>query len=207
MELNPCELIMRKGLFFYFIFSRFFTFIYQLLKAGADSRDLDFSGSPPLSIAAGVCSSSRSTHIVQSLLEGGADPNVYNLEGFLPLHKACTVPGDMGIVKALLNAGTLVNTPCPGAEFQLPVHLAAHQGHGEALRALTAVGGCLLEEKAKATRFRCVGRLLLDKNGDCRDARRTLAWERRICFVFEFSAPVFASFRLNVWHEVCIDTF
>ena len=71
------------------------------------------------------------------LLEGGADPNLYTLEGYMALEMAAG-GGHVDCVEALIQAGAQVNG------FRLAgrnaVHFAAQQGQLEAVRTLLRFG-------------------------------------------------------------------
>ncbi|CAM9855179.1 unnamed protein product [Laminaria digitata] len=123
--------------------------VAALVKAGADVTARTPEGLGPLSVIAGIASNPDSADIVRSLLEGGAKPDAFCVvDGFMPLHTACAAGGDAGVVQALLAGKAGINSPCPGEDFLLPLHLAAKNGHAEAARAIATTPGCRLDEKA-----------------------------------------------------------
>ena len=75
---------------------------------------------------------------VRSLLEGGADPNLAQGDGFTALH-AAAMEGHTGVVEALLEKGAEVGATTRIGAYT-PLHLASRGGHGSVVRALLEKG-------------------------------------------------------------------
>lgn len=117
--------------------------------AGANPHFRGINGELPLTLAALHRSTSKSTSIVEALLQAGADPNAYSLRGIPILHTACgAVGGDGSMVKLLIEAGAGVNAPSPGDDFVTPLHEAARCNNAPAARILTNMNLCKLNIQA-----------------------------------------------------------
>lgn len=102
------------------------------LAAGADAN-FNRSGTPILiqAIIGG------NEEIVQDLISAGADVNLGNRRGWLPVHEAARRGLDK-IIPLLAKAPmAFLEMDCDG---ELPLHLAASEGHAGALRALLDAG-------------------------------------------------------------------
>lgn len=114
----------------------------------------------PLTLAVSKRSNPKSTSIVRALLEAGANPNAYSLEGVQIIHDACRAGGDGLTVKLLLQAGAGLNAPCPGEDFMTPLHIAARSNYVAAVNLLASMDNCKLNSHAATpSRFvhLCIG--------------------------------------------------
>ena len=97
---------------------------------------LDAYGQTPLDLAA-TTGSREHTHVVQRLLEQGADPNLYNDNHSSPLHEASSI-GLLEVVRLLLSYGAKVDAKnCKG---RTPFQEAASKGHHEITKLLLEHG-------------------------------------------------------------------
>lgn len=134
----------------------------QLLQGGANPNAHALSGNHPLTIAVRAPSNHGSASIVRYLLEAGANPNMFSVDGIPVLHDACIAGGDGEIADLLLKAGVGVNSPCPGRDFLNPLHIAAIYGNVAIVRELIKVNGCKLDVQAP-TPTRCDCRRSCDR--------------------------------------------
>jgi len=79
---------------------------------------------------------------VAELLQAGADPNVADEDGRLPLH-AAVFAGSAEVVRYILEARADANLAETEREGVLPLELAACQGHVEALKLLVESGAAV----------------------------------------------------------------
>lgn len=106
--------------------------VREALGAGADAN-FNRSGTPVL-IQAVI---TGNPEIVQALIEAGADVNLGNRRGWLPVHEASR-RGLASIIPLLAKAPmAFLEMDCDG---ELPLHLAAAAGHATTLRALLDAG-------------------------------------------------------------------
>jgi hypothetical protein len=77
--------------------------------------------------------------VVEKLLALGVDPNVLDTGGHSPLYRAAGVNGDAAVVRALVDAGGIVDQ-AGGVSRSTPLHVAARFGNVAVAAALLAAG-------------------------------------------------------------------
>lgn len=113
----------------------------KLLASGADPNEKTENNRPPLYLAI----SQGHFEDAKALLDAGADPKVEVDDGF-PNGKRCLIQtavrrGNVGIIKALLEAGAKVDHV--DGSGQQPIHTAAEWGTPEMVKLLLAAGAKL----------------------------------------------------------------
>lgn len=130
--------------------------VAQLLAAGADPSIREAATNvSPLDLVAHCASAAENVtvrphfkapfardatlgpRLVRALVEGGAEVDEVDPQGYTALQTACTVGSYGNVVQALLDAGADARAPCAGREFLPSLHLAAYGGNPGALRVLT----------------------------------------------------------------------
>ena len=79
---------------------------------------------------------------VRRAVDGGADPDSYNLSGFAPLHSAAR-SGNVDIAQLLVENGANVNIPADkdkGRNEDTPLHVATFNGHVDMVNFLLRSG-------------------------------------------------------------------
>uniref|UniRef100_A0A8C2CNW8 Ankyrin repeat domain 52 n=1 Tax=Cyprinus carpio TaxID=7962 RepID=A0A8C2CNW8_CYPCA len=104
-----------------------------LVKAGADVNELDVNGCSPLHYAAAAQTSHR---CLEFLLHSGADPTLRDSKGFSPVHYAAAC-GDRHNLKLLIEMSFKCVEDVESCVPVSPFHLAAYNGHSEALQVLS----------------------------------------------------------------------
>uniref|UniRef100_A0A8C1Y557 Ankyrin repeat domain 52 n=1 Tax=Cyprinus carpio TaxID=7962 RepID=A0A8C1Y557_CYPCA len=104
-----------------------------LVKAGADVNELDVNGCSPLHYAAAAQTSYR---CLEFLLHSGADPTLRDSKGFSPVHYAAAC-GDRHNLKLLIEMSFKCVEDVESCVPVSPFHLAAYNGHSEALQVLS----------------------------------------------------------------------
>uniref|UniRef100_A0A8C1MKE6 Ankyrin repeat domain 52 n=1 Tax=Cyprinus carpio TaxID=7962 RepID=A0A8C1MKE6_CYPCA len=129
-----------------------------LVKAGADVNELDVNGCSPLHYAAAAQTSHRyntynnncpdsetdeeplcvtcSYRCLEFLLNSGADPTLRDSKGFSPVHYAAAC-GDRHNLKLLIEMSFKCVEDVESCVPVSPFHLAAYNGHSEALQVLS----------------------------------------------------------------------
>uniref|UniRef100_A0A3B5LY47 Cyclin-dependent kinase inhibitor 2C (p18, inhibits CDK4) n=1 Tax=Xiphophorus couchianus TaxID=32473 RepID=A0A3B5LY47_9TELE len=106
--------------------------VLDLLKAGADVNGLNEFRRTPLQVAM-----LGNTELVRALLAAGADPNARDHILNLTVTHDAAREGFAETVRELVNHGADVNLA--DAIGNLPLHLAAREGHLEVVRTLQAI--------------------------------------------------------------------